>query len=249
MGADRVKISVSAGSQLVAHILNPMKAQFRFLDLLKPEDAAIALMIRIFRPDLTWLLRKSWWIATIAQRRIASRLDVRDRPTHDANLFSADRAFDFTREECDLLSREIASLSAAGDELGSNRHAVEADLFELVTPGAGELSAIQSLLNKKMGRSARDVQAEVALRLLRSKNVNAVVFGHTHYPSCIRSDDGTYINTGSWTGRLEVPARCLEPTAAGIAQLTEFVGYLRKNGSIAEFMGWIGGNSRVNRWE
>jgi UDP-2,3-diacylglucosamine pyrophosphatase LpxH len=233
-GADSVELSVCAGSQLVADILNPLKSRYRFLDVLQPQDATVALMLRVFRPDLVWLLKKSWHLAAIAQSRITCRLDATGRPTRDKNLFSADRVFDFTPEECVVCSREIASLSATGEDPGASRRAVHAETLPSGQLSPDELSALQALLRKKMDRTGPDTYSAVASGLLQNRNVGAVVFGHTHKPCCVRFADGTYINTGTWTSRLEIPGSCLEPTSEGIAQLSAFVAHLR-NGTFRNF--------------
>ena len=48
------KLKVSAGSEIVHHVINPLKETYRFVDLLQPQGVGIALLLLAFEPALRW---------------------------------------------------------------------------------------------------------------------------------------------------------------------------------------------------
>ena len=53
-----VQLNVSAGSEIVTHVINPLKCRYPFVDLLQPQNTLVALLLLAFEPELLWDMPK-----------------------------------------------------------------------------------------------------------------------------------------------------------------------------------------------
>lgn len=89
---------------------------------------------------------------------------------------------------------------------------------------ASDVERLSMLLAGRVGNSRRtedfvDAYQIAAERLLSEHDIDLVVFGHTHQTLRAIFPNGRYMNTGTWTRKLEVPEECLADIDGAVEQL------------------------------
>lgn len=196
------------GSRLVVEAMNPLKKDYPFIDLLKPEDAG-ALPIAAALGAVG--LKDIWEFYNNFRRQHAVDYDENQEPV-DPELIAAPPS---AETELYRLARDIeaggdASLvSSAGNLLAGARALIDEKKRQLRR--AALFKAIQKTMD--VHRDTFDVSKEHATYLKparRSAEVGfqVVVYGHTHLAKRIPiSDDGksVYINSGTWVDLMRLP--------------------------------------------
>jgi UDP-2,3-diacylglucosamine pyrophosphatase LpxH len=194
------------GSQLVIDVMNPLKEDYSFVDLLKPEDAGVL-------PILAALgaanLSAKWKFMKEYRNSQSVDFDEEYQPkdgTYDSEI---------RPEELDLykLAQDIA---AGGDvsqastfSLAGAREAVGEMVRALRR--AGLKRAFQSNLVRNAHGDAFELSEErteyiTAAKAARKRGFKTIVFGHTHLPKSVPLDEGgLYLNTGTWADVIRVP--------------------------------------------
>jgi UDP-2,3-diacylglucosamine pyrophosphatase LpxH len=184
------------GSQLVVDVMNQLKKDYAFVDLLKPENAgALPVLAALGAPRL----RDAWKFFQKFRQTWSVDYDEEREPTDDEYIGAGDaadqRMFD--------LAEDIAQ---GGDatQVGSIGKAVVREAL---------LVAFERTLDQHA--DAFDVGKESAKYLVPARaaaksGFQVVVYGHTHLAKRIRlgSHDAptpVYLNTGTWADLMGVP--------------------------------------------
>jgi UDP-2,3-diacylglucosamine pyrophosphatase LpxH len=247
---------ISAGSEMVGSVINPVKAKYKFVDLLKPEIDAVVPMLLAVAPE------SRSYLSAIAKRRqharrhrllgatlpatqdIATAGDVEDAlravmvgPLHgDVDRFLAGLGGTTPGTPVDLdVDGDIASWSERGRQaIGLTRLALSRGSdqgFE------GRLSALLMALRVLRTDQTFDRRTETlaeydrASRDLAQHGIKYVIFGHTHLARDVDLGGGCrYFNSGTWADLLEVPRDVVSaPEAVALEALREFAADLAAN--------------------
>lgn len=133
-----------AGSHMVVHVLNVLKKQYRFVDLLKPETELVLPLLLTVCPPAIGILRSLVGACTSMGARLATTRGVASGAAHRAGYLSAP----------DGVGLDSAVISA----LGSDSRVFAAEIDALQTLGAGQLSSGSDVL-QALARQAREFAA------------------------------------------------------------------------------------------
>jgi UDP-2,3-diacylglucosamine pyrophosphatase LpxH len=217
-------LRVSAGSEIVHRVVNPLKARYPFIDLLQPQGELLALLLLAFEPSLRWDWDKIGRILhgqRLEQKNAGGLVpgETRHVAHHplDAELPHLREAF---REAYDELRRPVDSVAAADwlSLLFTPKNDGIAAIFErgehVPSKRLGQIRTVMRELllgdasDRLDGPSAQ--YGEAARRLLaEGRGIEAVVMGHTHLPRRIVMGTGVYLNTGTWVDRFRAPEAAL----------------------------------------
>jgi len=184
------------GSRLVAEVMNPLKKQYAFVDLLKPEDAgALPILAALGGVGIrdVWRFfqrfRQTWSIDYDEDREPLSEELIAGNIGDDQKLF--DIAEDITG------GGNATQVSAAGD----------------FVVGKALLKALASVVGKH--RQAFDTSYEKPTYLVPAQRAaragyQVIVYGHTHLAKRVPlgAVDQTlpvYLNTGTWADLMRIP--------------------------------------------
>jgi len=226
------------GSRLVAQTMNPLKRDYPFVDLLKPENAAAL-------PVLAALgaggLKDIWSFYRNFRRQRAVDYDENQEPI-DPERISAPPSAEQAQYEAAMdiaAGGDATKVSAVGDLLAGALKAIDEKKRQLRR--AGLLDAF--IRTRDIHRSAFDVSKE-DLTYLRPAERSAaagfkvVVYGHTHLAKRIaigNDRQSVYLNSGTWADLMRVPDAVWAADAASARQaVADFVEDLEK--------------SRLDRW-
>jgi UDP-2,3-diacylglucosamine pyrophosphatase LpxH len=249
-GAPATKFPTQPGSELVARVMNQIKADYGFVDLLKPETRGVL-------PILAALDKGVWkkaWPAVYAAARAAwrsSQYDNEGQPTD--NDFVADEHVeagprpDHSVEDAAAVATaesgyvpvdefpyraDFEDALAIADSPEAKNDDVAADVDGLLPVGA-LLSALRSWSKKDSitWNVEREAEAyEKPARALADRGAEVVVFGHTHLAKRVALGDKRYLNTGTWADLMRLGPDILEgDAAAGEKELRGLLEKLRAN--------------------
>lgn len=241
---------VQPGSVLVAKVMNPIKESYGFVDLLKPETAAVLPILASLGPAV-WM--KAWpsiYLMARAAWRGRGYDDV-GRPRRK-DLIAAG----VSRPQLDDATEEqrIAETVRAGkvpkddypearafeEALEAARSAsVSSDRVSRVAPSK-LLAALRFLASRDdvTWDVAREVDTYLKpAREMAKRGIRVVVFGHTHLAKRVDLGGGAvYLNTGTWADLIRVPESILaavdgeaEAEAEAAKRLGKYVAQLRGN--------------------
>jgi UDP-2,3-diacylglucosamine pyrophosphatase LpxH len=186
------------GSRLVVEVMNGLKKDYPFIDLLKPEDAAalpVAAALGAGGVGDVWKAFNRFRDAN------AQDFDESGEPL-DETLIAAGSSGD--QELFDLASDiaaggEAAQVSAIGEWAGKLRDKFRREAL---------FKAMQKFADKH--RRAFDVGHEDDVyrkpaQRSAAAGFRVVVYGHTHLPKRIAIGDAVYLNTGTWADLMRMP--------------------------------------------
>jgi UDP-2,3-diacylglucosamine pyrophosphatase LpxH len=243
------------GSVLVINVMNQLKQEFRFIDLLKPEQEAVLPMIAAFKPAAIPELRR---IAGLLWQ--ANRVPYRDDGTPDDPDMIAARAPAAATPTSDVESRTAAALITADrlardpsfdpDEISMAGVAKGIlDRWRAKTQKAERLAlvdtvyeALQSWLGADFKAFNTDYEQANYLKAVRTSaqhKFSAVLYGHTHLAKrfAIEGTETVYINTGTWADLMAVPRAVLSGSDMSEAKR-----------QLGVFLDDLAGN-RLDRWK
>ena len=208
------------GSRLVASIMNPIKRDYAFVDLLKPETAAVLPILLALEPDYRQHARRIAKLAYEAKRADPVRPG---RPRFDQNVSArrgtlAPDAFDdvaasppdpleraldevlgvegrrrfLAALDGDEVQRFDTDVSAGRTWLGLARLAVRPDprLERRLCALLDALRAVRFDRSFEFGVETAPAYLEAAEALTRSPHIRHVLFGHTHLAKQVRLSGG-----------------------------------------------------------
>ena len=221
---------VQPGSRLVVDVMNPIKARYPWVDLLKPEGAGLLKLLNalgaIGARDVLHGLHDA-----VAMARRWMQFDLDGLPTDDEYV----RAVAGRISEPDDPDEELVSAKRTADpdaedlaELGRQR--VDSDLHPSELLDAFRRRAKKDGTTFNVDREA-DTYRRPANRLAET-GYRVVVFGHTHLPKVVQLDGGAvYLNTGTWADLMRVPESAYSERDDGkaLADIEKFVKALSAN--------------------
>lgn len=223
------------GSRLVVDVMNPLKQQYAFIDLLKPEDAGAlpivaALGAAGFRDVWQFFqrFRQSQAVDFDESREPVSEEFIAAPESTDQNLF--DLAEDIAS------GGDAAQVGAVADFLGQVANAVS-DKVRAARRSA-LFKAIRGTMGKHREAFAVDQESETYLvpaRTAAASGFQVIVYGHTHLAKRVSlgTSGGTqpvYLNTGTWADLMRMPDALWQTDEAQARDaLTAFVADLEGN--------------------
>jgi len=212
------------GSRLVSEVINPIKADYPFVDLLKPENEAVIPLLLALEPGSRRLLGR---IASLCVRAAASAArsysgDIAATGAVDPlrtvveNVMPGRSAEFLAALGEDQLGEFAGDISSTGDAIDRGR-----GLARLLTARTGEpldtrLPALRLAMRALENHRTFDRHIEPLPRYLDAaaalsrNSFRFVVFGHTHLARDIIIDShARYLNSGTWADVIEFPAHVL----------------------------------------
>lgn len=243
------------GSFMVINVINEIKRNYRFVDLLKPETEAVLPILLALHPKLEHALEASLQACSKSANKFITAAEPKQNgqlsteghpliPTLAGSLqqvLGSEAAMKFP-----VHTTSGGELSAADSmekllELSANIKGFindKASLFSEKTAGTRD-ELLRIAFSAWRGKLSRDESREVspyreaAEELAKEGKFNCVVFGHTHLPKrevmVVDARSVTYINTGTWTDTMQVPLDLLEPNAAASAGFRNFISDLKES--------------------
>jgi len=227
------------GSLLVQQVLNPLKAKYPWVDLLKPETSGMAPILAVLDPAA---MKNVATLAKLAAQTTRSHFDENGVPTDPRNISAEFAEVQAAQDPMLKLAMELADmadlqnvsfLDGAADLLTRLKDAA----YEAVTNEIYRrlLAALRCYAQEH--RQAFDSREEIAEYKLPAqaaarKAFEVIVYGHTHLAKRVAWGVGgaVYLNTGTWADLLRVPETVLgNDDAAALLQLRAFVADLGAN--------------------
>lgn len=233
-------VKPAAGSELVVNVLNYVRDRYPFVPLLQPEGMLTAMLLLVLEPSLDADWRK---VATLLAAQQATSREAPSAPRNvsaeaphvDADL---DRAFPGYYRSL-LLQSGYRDVSL-GDWVRLFAAARPESVSEALRQGQPvpreSLKRLQLVLRKlqpdpsvftlagepgALGSAAKDIVGRDGIQL--------VVMGHTHQARVVGADPvPPYINTGTWTDMVVVPADALEEGKEALDALEAFLMRLQR---------------------
>ncbi|WP_437715389.1 metallophosphoesterase [Sorangium sp. So ce448] len=234
------ELEISAGSLLVHRVVNPLKKNYPFIDLLKPEGELLVLLLSVLEPTVIRSVLPQIGRVLAAQRRARRNVDGRP-PGTTTNVGAHDDDEDVELaavfgDAYPLLRNPPTQVGMADWVPLALDWPVTDSIMELVGQGRRipnvRLQRIRTIMRRMLANDStfkrdwddpKDALLGAAKRMLTG-DVEIVVMGHTHLAREIHVGAGrTYINTGTWADLVRVPDDAL---AEG--KDTELADFLKK---------------------
>ena len=223
-----------AGSLMVVNIMNKVKARFPFVDLLKPEDAALLPVLAVLDPSSMTAATKA---ISLWRKQSQIEFDENGIPIDLANIAANtnddEKLIDLAME---LYGEDQGNISLIDDvknfydlwQLAHTRDDKEAQLKKLyVALRARAQSTWQTLdVNRETEQFIKPAKASA------ERGFKVVVYGHTHLVKrvALNPSGAVYLNSGTWADLMQVPESVLSGNEAeGKRQLEAFVNDMANN--------------------
>jgi hypothetical protein len=200
-GETAPRYPVQPGSMLVVDVMNHIKKDHPWIDLLKPETAGLLKLLSVFGAvaplDAVKGLRQA---VRMAERWL--QYDADGLPTDEEYVNARSVAQGYQSFDDELVA---TTKGAPTDDLDDLMKAVK---VELRAPEI--LEAFRYRAKKDATTFNIDIEAKNYLKpanaLARGGRHRVVVFGHTHLAKSLELDGGAlYLNTGTWADLIRVP--------------------------------------------
>lgn len=243
------ELTVCPGSQMVEGLINPLKEDYPFVELLKPETKIVPLLLTALEPSLKsdvkrlyrvfslwsdqWLRTRSWVPKiTSGGEELAAAPSLTAGLPVDVRSAFADELGGRAGEE------ELVSI---GQRLKSTWKRLRPDgIAEIVRSHKEipdfQIRRVQLSLAKALEKDRTfdddgpdGPYLEAARRLCRVQTDGVArpkiaVMGHTHLVRQVDLGDGRwYLNTGTWVDLIKVPKECLQQTDAVCKELDQWL--------------------------
>ncbi len=241
------------GSRFVTEVMNAIKREYPFVDLLKPEDAAVPPFLAFLRPDLAQTMRD---IGGSVREWIGTKLRASDAGGDSTRDFGEDpiaARMAETDAMMDLVARVAGAPDAwtnpADEGARGGTSAFLSLLFgakDVPRERAVQLDKLREVLRARVGDAGQafdvDVESEQYLGAARNAaahGAEVVVYGHTHLVKRVDLGGGAvYLNTGTWADLMRVPTAVLKdetPRDEALRELAEFADDLKDRERVARW--------------
>jgi UDP-2,3-diacylglucosamine pyrophosphatase LpxH len=219
----------NAGSKLVIDVMNDVKHEYAFIDLLKPEQTGAVRILLALKPDLRPMLRQ---VAEVAARRIW------DQARRAVGLLSEDAAVESPAGQQDALTRiavdqyQVAVKIDGLLDRTEKRFLDGADPMDLVyEQQSQQLGWWDALVSVVRQREPYEVAWEAIKELVNDKTFDInqadvdfqridesagpefdfVITGHTHLARMLSRTKGRgiYLNSGTWASLMRLTPKQL----------------------------------------
>jgi UDP-2,3-diacylglucosamine pyrophosphatase LpxH len=189
------------GSRLVVEVMNPIKARYPFVDVLKPENEAVLPLLGVLWPVSVAAI---WRLNRLRKAKNRHRYDTDTGAPLDLQNIAAG-------EDAQLEALALTQALAGGDASG------DIGVREVLAGVAQAwsdlpLDALRQALRHLSAAQARTFDPAVegepyltAARSLLAGDAEVVVFGHTHLAKHVTLPGGVYLNSGTWADLMRVP--------------------------------------------
>ena len=242
------------GSRLVQRVMNPIKRDYPFVDLLKPETEAVVPLLLALEPALAADIERLWTLWRLKTEAGRRQPAAAARPARSGQIGIGAGAAAAPAE-----ARPLAQM--LGDRLPATQLQALQQLADSAAPSARSPIGLAdtwrdglSLLRGRFDAAAREHRLQVLLDALRTLQhdtsfdpaveqpewlrhaqaladggFRAVVFGHTHLAKQVLLAGGAvYLNTGTWADLMRLPVGLFAPDRdAARAALDRFVADLQ----------------------
>lgn len=196
---------VMPGSRLVIDVMNPIKEEYSFVDLLKPEMAGVL-------PILAALgvggISEIWDAYRQYRRMAAVDYDEEYEPqdeTYITNVPSEEEEFFTIAQNIaaggDATEVGIFDFTGLRDEIGEVKRELRRkalhSVFSLEKTAKGHRQAFQT--------EHEDKEYLKPARAAAERGFKVIVFGHTHLVKRVNLGTATYLNSGTWADLIRVP--------------------------------------------
>lgn len=221
------------GSQLVTQVMNRIKSQYAFVDLLKPENAAAL-------PILAALgvgeIRDMWRVFQKYRQTFAVDFDEDREPINPEyiNAVHHDDQAAFTLAQRILDGGDSSQIGAVSNVLSGIADAVSTKVRKARHNALFEVFRA----TRASHQEAFDVGHEIATYLtpatVASEKFRVVIYGHTHHVKSVPITTGqhraVYLNAGTWADLMRVPEDVWSSNESRArAALSSFVADLETN--------------------
>ncbi|RKG84400.1 hypothetical protein D7W82_22535 [Corallococcus sp. CA049B] len=250
-------MEICPGSLLVRDVINPLKTRYHFIDLLKPEDKVVALLLSALEPalgfDLPTIFKGAGhYVSQWARNRPwKSRQD--GRPPEVERLMHDTASSGVPRPLADEFKSELAPAEGARP-LSYGPRALSKEFLR--DPNAEGLAAharqnlhLSPARLKKLQVALRHALSDdrtfdpqesdgpyfaAAQRMSRNSAWSpapprVVIMGHTHLARWKEEGLLTYLNTGTWADLMAVPPAVLEDSVSAREALADWMNALARN--------------------
>jgi UDP-2,3-diacylglucosamine pyrophosphatase LpxH len=227
------------GSKLVVEVMNKVKKELRFVDLLKPEnDAVLPLLAALASISAAQLTMLTQYYA----KSSLEGFDAEQRPTNRAKIAGQGAIAAAPPTPGAQLAREMLKAAPAG-----RAKVAASDAFDFIkiwkASGSKErrdelLGHVYDALRHRMGGQNDAFRIDFEQNEYKkgangsaARDFKAIVYGHTHLAKRVPIDRGaTYFNTGTWADLMRLPPAVVQGNRlAALAELADFVDDLEQN--------------------
>jgi len=217
------------GSELVANVMNPIKQEYAFVDLLKPETGAVVPILAVLNPTL-WKRA-----APVLQQRIAAwyRGQFSSEGIPERGDYVAGTSVPVSREteipesltEPFIVADKLVSRLAQGDDMIASLE--DLSIVALLKAFRGW----RAEADRSFSVDLEDREYVVPAKALAKRGFKVVVFGHTHLAKHISLENGdVYLNTGTWADLMRIPASVYAGSESeGTQALKSFLDRVKNN--------------------
>ena len=210
-----------AGSQVVFKIMNRLKAKYPFVDLLKPETAAVFPLLAVLDPSVARDIPK---FAVLAEKEARVKFDSNGIPVDVANIAAPVHASKRDKQLIALADElagtgdlaDISTTTKVRDLLTRLRDAVTGSAKTAVREAATHLLYKAFRAFADVHRQTFDVGHEdedylKPAKAAAQRGFQVIVFGHTHTVKRIPLNEkgARYLNCGTWADLIKVPEAIL----------------------------------------
>jgi UDP-2,3-diacylglucosamine pyrophosphatase LpxH len=242
-------LRVCPGSYLVHEVMNPLKERYHFVDLLKPEDKLVLLLLTTLEPKLKFDLKTVLQAATKyvayvyhdaqqaegeapAERHLISAQDStrvnEELPTSVTAAFADElRLEENTRRNVSVVN-QLHKLFLKDPTESLYTKLEQGELIEPYRLKKLQLALKHKLYNDTTFREDDHTGpfAAAARRMIQSGVASVVIMGHTHLARRVAIDSGWYLNTGTWADLIRIDESLLQDTDTSRSNLLDWLGRL-----------------------
>jgi len=228
--------AAAPGSQLVANVMNELKREYSFVDLLKPEDTGVLPILAALGAGS---LRRYWQL--FVQRRNAGDVEF-DReqqprdPTYIAGTFDRDQAL-FNLAEDIAAGGDATRVGGGADRFRGPRATAPAAVREYRRAALLKtFRALAKLYPPVFEMASERPEYTTGAIASAQRGYRVIVYGHTHLVKRIEIEGpgvpgkSLYLNTGTWADLIRIPRAVWgEETAEAKVVLDQFLNDLESD--------------------
>ena len=221
------------GSQVVKQVLTPLKMEYPWIDLLKPEGQGMFPILAAIKPSAMKAMPQ--FVALLAAAR---RVEFSDRqtPLDPQNIAATSQAIPLAEQSAAM--REALDIAGLLDPQNISGSDDDRDLLTRLKEDASStvrkykiklltqaLRFFTTANNNSFNTQFEQPEYLTAARASAENGFKVIVYGHTHLAKQIDLGGGAvYLNTGTWADLMQFPATVFaEDQQAAWQQVDEFV--------------------------
>jgi UDP-2,3-diacylglucosamine pyrophosphatase LpxH len=236
-----IEFPAPAGSRLVIDVMNDVKEQLRFVDLLKPENDAVLPLLAALTPFSATQIRS---VVRYHRQMKRVRFGPQQTPLDSGNIADVQEAQTVPDGAGAALAEAFLEAETDTDsgDIGFSEHVDFLHLWRVARNPARRdqlLDRLYTAFRHRLGAesSAFKVSLEspeylTAAEASAARGFKVVLYGHTHLAKRVPLANGsaTYLNTGTWADLMMLPESVLQGNkVVALGELESFVDDLEHN--------------------